>query len=488
MYQSPESHQRRREVSTALPVSPQDLGAAPESPTAAHEHTQPRRFIVEDLGPEVSSLTSREVQFHNELNRERSARELAETELRRLIEDSQQTVLRFVASLELEMAALRERVDRDMDAQALSISNASSKEASMRKELLEDFAHLMAPCEQRVEVLERQLRESGVLARVLPQVEAHDQQFSVPQMLQKRIVSSCVGTLEPSAFYGDVPNGDTTAVQKLMEVDEEFVRAGRVSSSPAKPPTPSKAPVTKSSSITAPVVKVSSALAMQLQSVRAASPRGVPLQQTGPAQESKDIRTAHSPAVRSRISRLSGVGVPFANATTGSLNAVPASYASSLPVSDHTAPCVGLPGPVRQSYPLTPRSVNLGSVNLHSGYMRPNVSPAFPFVFSAAKARASSAGPLGRSTSAQQDTPLPDIGTDTTPVIHLDHESNEWYGSLPLIKSLMPEGSASFQTQTPSRGSADECGVEARVSPSPTKAKAHSMKRTFSVPRSLFGV
>lgn len=106
---------------------------------------------------EQRSQEAYEVNFLAELSRERDARELAEVELRRLIEESQKTVLCFVASLELESAALRSRIEHDASTRVAAMDGCAAKNEASRKELRDEFSALVAGLEDRFSEFQKEL-------------------------------------------------------------------------------------------------------------------------------------------------------------------------------------------------------------------------------------------------------------------------------------------------------------------------------------------
>lgn len=174
-----------------------------------------------------------------EVQRERSAREAAEFEIRRLIEDSQQTVLRFVASLELETARIHERLDKlevlcqssESTTNSPSNSKAMVTHAEQRFEMLQQEVHIelkkdvskmVTNLEQRLEATEHRLLE--VIARPHGQPEVHNAEVRRKQQAEVGVCSGSVSLLEKSATPLSKSRA-STAAQSLQEIDKEFAGA-----------------------------------------------------------------------------------------------------------------------------------------------------------------------------------------------------------------------------------------------------------------------
>jgi hypothetical protein len=95
-----------------------------------------------------------------ELDRERGEREFMNVELRRLVEESQQTVVRFVANLELETTALRTSVDSKIEGQQSAITELALKVDTSEQELRTELARFVADFSRRLEVFEQKFLAS----------------------------------------------------------------------------------------------------------------------------------------------------------------------------------------------------------------------------------------------------------------------------------------------------------------------------------------
>lgn len=177
----------------------------------------------------------RSQQFCNEITYERYARELADTELRNLIEENQQTILRFVKSLELETAALRSSVSCITDDRTTNIAALTARYEEMERDLQRDLLghdNCIRELDRRLAMVEQRVSASGEIAMpeqpsdLQNRLDALEHQFS--QLAQWPSFESFKLDARSQSQRSE------TTTQKLFEFDEEVAKS--VTGTPAKSP------------------------------------------------------------------------------------------------------------------------------------------------------------------------------------------------------------------------------------------------------------
>jgi len=395
---------------------------------------------AEDLSEEMDTQFVNHVEgsdvFLNELVHERCARELADTELRNLIEENQQTILRYVASLELETAALRTSVACAMDDRETSIAALTARYEDVERELQRELIgrdDCIRALDQRLATVEQRIR-SSVGSPIRQQSDLQLRLDALEQQLGQM-------TQWPSfeSFKVDARNGlpeslrSETAAQKLLEFDEEVARSlcGTPNAkSPGKWITNSPAVqrgVSAASSVAAPASKPQVVKSLQAAPQVVKSLQSVQNSRASIVQPSR-IRIPSIGAVRTNSAVapvLSARGVenrPFRSGSEASL--------VGLRGPHRALPACSLPSAVTTSLP-TPVTTNFGPFigPLPQQIVRQRSAPT-TFVFSAATGR--------QRTASDSPSAVRSSGRVSPRAVNRNDGEDE-YMKIPFIESLMPQ-------------------------------------------------